>query len=240
MFEFLFDNIWITLAVLSVGFSAFALKKIDLVGAIAGVALAFSIWYGAGDGALLTLFLFFVFGTAVSSWKKKQKEKMQLEQENQGKRTITHVLANGGTALIIAAIAITVESSNFPFGLLIAASFATACSDTFSSELGNVYGTKYFNIMTGKKAKRGPDGVVSLAGFAFGLVGSLIIALGWWAFDHDYTNLLLITSSGLLGNVMDSILGATWQRKGWINNHQVNFIATLSGSLIALFFSMIM
>ncbi|MCK5704029.1 MAG: DUF92 domain-containing protein, partial [Cyclobacteriaceae bacterium] len=46
--------------------------------------------------------------------------------------------------------------------------------------------------------------------------------------------MLIITVSGFSGNILDSVLGATLQQNGYINNHQVNFLATLFGSLFCL------
>ncbi|MBL7993063.1 MAG: TIGR00297 family protein, partial [Candidatus Kapabacteria bacterium] len=36
--------------------------------------------------------------------------------------------------------------------------------------------------------------------------------------------------------LMDSVLGATLQRRGLMTNHSVNFTATLFGALFVLFF----
>ena len=40
---------------------------------------------------------------------------------------------------------------------------------------------------------------------------------------------------GWLGCQVDSILGAMLENRGYLGKHGVNFIATLSGSLMALF-----
>ncbi|MCK5278412.1 MAG: DUF92 domain-containing protein, partial [Cyclobacteriaceae bacterium] len=53
-------------------------------------------------------------------------------------------------------------------------------------------------------------------------------------FHNDYKRMLIITVSGFSGNILDSVLGATLQQNGYINNHQVNFLATLFGSLFCL------
>ena len=121
---------------------------------------------------------------------------------------------------------------------MIIASFVGACSDTFSSELGNLYGKTYFNIISLKGDKRGKDGVISFAGLGFGVIGSMIIASVSLFVFHELQITLMITLAGILGNLIDSILGATLQQKGYLNNHQVNFFATLSSSLAVLIFQL--
>lgn len=208
------------------------IDKIDIKGAFSGVMLSFIIWIGGGLESLLALFLFFVIGTFASSWKKKDKIKHNLAQENDGKRGISNVLANGGVAGILSIIAIVFSEHHELLRLMIIASFATACSDTLSSEFGNIYGKKYFNIITLKPSKRGLDGTISIQGLWFGLIGSFLIALCSIPFHNGTYTIVIITICGLAGNIMDSILGATLQRQGYLNNHQVNFWATLTGAIM--------
>ena len=123
---------------------------------------------------------------------------------------------------------------------MIIASFATACSDTFSSEFGIVYGKKIVNIINFQSVNRGTDGGISLQGLFFGLFGSMIISTSMFIFYYDYQTVIMITLFGLIGNLIDSILGATLQRRGKLNNHQVNLFATLSGALLALAYTIFM
>lgn len=220
----------ITTAIISTAITAIYLKKIDLKGGITGIALSFIIWLGSGEIALLALFTFFVLGTLASSWKKEKKLQLKLYQENDGKRSIRNVLNNGGVAGFISFIAFVMPEHHTVLMTLILSCFATACSDTLSSELGNIYGSRYYNIINWKVAKRGIDGAVSLEGFGFGILGSVFIAFIPMLFQPDITMFLIISLSGFLGNIIDSILGATLQQKNILNNHSVNFVATLSSA----------
>ena len=213
---------------------SYVFKKIDFKGAMLGAIMAILIFFGGGLECLLALFLFFIFGSYASSWKKDKKKLYKLVQENDGKRGISNVLANNGVAAALSLLAIIFSNFHDILLIMIMASFATACSDTLSSELGNVYGKRYYNIITLKSSKRGLDGVVSIPGLWFGVIGSLIIALTSFPFHQDYKLILIITISGFSGNIIDSFLGASLQRKGYVNNHQVNFLATLIGSLFCL------
>ena len=82
--------------------------------------------------------------------------------------------------------------------------------------------------------ERGLDGIVSFAGLGFGLLGSLLISSVALLFSQNLYAMISIASAGFLGNITDSVLGATLQQRGLLNNHQVNFLATLSSALVAL------
>ena len=49
------------------------------------------------------------------------------------------------------------------------------------------------------------------------------------------TLLAIITTIGWLGCQVDSVLGALLENKGYIGKHTVNFLATLSGAVMAVY-----
>ena len=229
------QNSLITILIFFAAILGFVLNKIDFKGALTGAILAMMLfWFGGGLESLVALFLFFLLGSYASSWKKDIKTQYKIIQENHGERGISNVIANGGIAGLLSILALVLKDHQSTIVLMIIASIATACSDTLSSELGNIYGKKYFNITNLKRSKRGLDGVISITGLWFGFMGSFAIALGTFVFNHDMKKLLIVTVSGFMGNLVDSVLGGTLQQKGYINNHQVNFLATFSGALICL------
>lgn len=144
-------------AILFAATIGFILKKINFGGAIAGVLLAVIIFYGGGLQSLLALLIFFVARSFASSWKKDLKNQYHVAQDNKGIRGVPNVLANGGIAGLLSIIALFFTDYNHLITLMIIASFATACSDTLSSELGNIYGNRYVNIVTLKTSIRGVD-----------------------------------------------------------------------------------
>ena len=205
--------------------------KIDLKGSIAGGLIALGLFLGGGWGSLGLLFIFFVAGTFVSSWKKEEKKALKLEQENEGKRSINNALSNGGIAGLLGFLAWIFPQYETVFLPMLAASLAAAASDTFSSELGNVYGKTYRNILTFSKDERGKDGVISLEGSLLGLLGSGIIALIYGLWFGQYAQAIVIFAAGYGGNLMDSFLGATLQKHGYMNNDTVNVGCTLFAAL---------
>ncbi|MEK6478749.1 DUF92 domain-containing protein [Catalinimonas sp. 4WD22] len=209
-------------------------KKITIRGAIVGGVITLILWTAFGLIGVADIATFFLFGTAASMWKNHDKKRNKLEEKNEGKRDFTNVLGNAGVAGLIATLALIIPELSDLLLAMATASFASALSDTFSSELGNVYGTSFINILSFRKGVRGEDGVISWEGSMYGMLGSLIIALLYFIFQQDMSYTVIIFFSGIFGNLTDSLLGAGLQRKGWLNNHSVNFLSVLLAALFAL------
>lgn len=203
--------------------------KIDPGGATAGGLVAMGMFLGGGFPALTLLFWFFVLGTLASSWGKKRKQAMGLAQEAGGQRRVRHALANGGVAGLTGLLAWSFPEQEALWLSAMAGAIASAIGDTLASELGNLYGRRYLDLLTFKPGVRGQDGVISLEGTLLGVAGSLLIAItaqwgldgvAWWA----------VGLGGWAGNLTDSLLGATLQRRGLMTNDTVNFFCTLAGA----------
>jgi len=115
------------------------------------------------------------------------------------------------------------------------AALAEAAADTVSSEIGQVLGGRPRMITTLRAVEPGTDGAVSAAGTLAGLAAAAIVAgAGTWAMRGDWTLFKLSCAGAVFGLFFDSLLGATFERVGWLNNDAVNFLSTASASGIAL------
>jgi uncharacterized protein (TIGR00297 family) len=121
---------------------------------------------------------------------------------------------------------------------MIAGSFSAATADTLSSELGNLYGKNYYNIINFKKDRQGLDGVISLEGTLCGVGGSILIAFVYSLSTNFSFDFIAIIIAGTIGNIADSVLGATLERKKLLNNNAVNFINTAVGAAVTLLFTL--
>ncbi|QQL49770.1 DUF92 domain-containing protein [Mucilaginibacter ginkgonis] len=209
------------------------LKKLTIAGAAAGLIVAALIYAAGGVTGVFSLAVFFVLGSGASTIGLKRKQMLGLAEENKGQRTMWQVLANGGVAAILSAASLVIPGLHFPVTLLICGSLAAATADTLSSELGNIYGKRFYNIITFEKDTRGLDGVVSLEGTLSGILGAAVIAIIYFSGTDDLMSATFVFLAGTIGTLIDSILGATLERRGLIGNNAVNFLNTLTGAATA-------
>jgi len=207
-------------------------RKLTIIAGITGILLGLLIFIGTGWLGLLLMAFFFLLGTIATSWKRQKKEAWKIAERNEGRRGASQVLANGGMAGLLALLAIINPEKADLFTLMVAGVFSSATADTLSSELGSLYGSRFYNVLSFRKDKRGLDGVVSLEGTLIGMAGSILVALvtsigyGWGQY------IIWIVIAGTVGNLVDSFLGAALERKGLLPNDVVNFTNTLVGALV--------
>ena len=224
----------LVLALLGLGmFYSLRKRKLTTAAAATGGALGLLIYLGSGFAGLALLALFFGLGTAASGWRVADKRRLGLAEENRGRRTAGQVVANAGVAGLLSLLAWRYPPAAPLAHLMLAGSFAAATADTLASELGNVYGRRYYNILTLRPDARGLNGVVSLEGTVLGLAGTAVLAAAYclgFGWGPAFGWLLV---AGTAGNLTDSLLGATLERRGLLSNNAVNFINTLTGALVA-------
>jgi uncharacterized protein (TIGR00297 family) len=225
---------WLFLVILlPVLYFSITWNKLTVAGAISATAIGCFIYLGSGFTGIAMIGLFFLLGNLATSWKITIKEGLGVSEKNKGKRTSSQVIANGGIAGIVGLLAWIFPAQKELFQLMIAASLASAMADTLSSELGTLYGKRFFNILSFKNDLRGENGVVSIEGFLIGIIGSALIGLVYFIGFGQPNHFVWILVAGTVGNLIDSILGASLQRKQYLNNDWVNFINTLAGAFIA-------
>lgn len=226
---------WLVISALLVGmFLSVKANKLTPTGALTGGVLGFAIFLGAGFMGLVMLGTFFILGSFVTSWGFYDKVKAGLAEENKGRRTASQALANAGIAGLLGLFAWLYPAKADLFRLMLAASFSSATADTCSSELGNVYGRRFYNILTLRPDTKGLNGVISLEGTALGFLGSCLIAIIYGVSTSWGWPIAWILIAGTVGNLTDSILGASLERKHYLQNDAVNFFNTLVGALVAL------
>jgi len=208
-----------------------ALKKLDIKAAITAVIIGFVTWLGEGYTGIALLATFFIAGTLATSWKMHTKQQTGLAEHHRGQRTAGQVIANSGVAAILSLLSFLFVQHQPVLLLMVASGLSSATADTLSSELGNVYGRKFYNIMNFKKDTRGLNGVVSFEGTLIGVAGSCLIAMVYAVHAGMTIHFLWIIIAGTIGNLTDSVLGATLERKHILNNNAVNFFNTLTGAL---------
>ncbi|MGY0036962.1 DUF92 domain-containing protein [Pedobacter sp. NJ-S-72] len=171
----------------------------------------------------LLLAAFFLCGTLSTAWGRKLKEQLDKPGDS-AQRKPGQVLANAGTATIFSFLAIIFPGYATVLLLMIAGSFASATADTLSSELGMLYGKRFYNCLIWKKDTRGLDGVISLEGTLIGVAGAGLIALIYALFIMaDSRIFIIVFFAGFAGNLSDSVMGASLERRNFLSNNWVNF-----------------
>ncbi|WP_419698694.1 DUF92 domain-containing protein [Mucilaginibacter sp. NFX135] len=209
-------------------------RKLTPLAAFTGAVVACLVFAGAGYTGVTMMTSFFILGSAATSWQKHQKQSFANPEEHQGGRSATQVLANAGVGAIAGLLVLVFPVYTSLWIWMMAAGFASATADTLSSELGTVYGRRFFNIITLKPDQRGFDGVISLEGTLIGVAGSCVIALVYAIGFGWSSSLIWIVIAGTIGNLTDSVLGALLERRGYLSNNAVNFLNTLIAALTVL------
>ena len=138
-------------------------------------------------------------------------------------RNERQVIANGGIAALAAL------AGNW---LWFAGAIAAANADTWATEIGSHSRTPPRLITSGARVSAGTDGGMTLLGTAGGVAGAAFIA--GVSYVLGQRGLLVIATGGIVGMLLDSLLGATVQGKvRWMDNDAVNLAATLAGAACA-------
>lgn len=176
-----------------------------------------------------------------------------------GRRDAGQVLANGGLAALSALVYAASDSAAW---LVIgAASLAVATADTWATEVGILAGGSPRLITTFRRVEAGTSGAISMVGTAAALAGALTMGLLTWWMTTEAGRGFAAGLAGMLGSLVDSLLGATVQaqfacqvcgktteahprhgcggetvhRSGWkwLDNDWVNFLSALAGCVAA-------
>ena len=120
------------------------------------------------------------------------------------------------------------------FLLALAGAFATAASDTVSSEVGKAFGRRTFLITTLRPVPRGTDGAVSLEGTLAGVAAMVAVAsLGFAGGLYPEAGIAIVVAAAFVATTLESLVGATLEKRGLLDNDSVNFLNSLAGALLA-------
>ena len=189
---------------------------------------------------LIALFIFLIIGSLATKWKLEEKKLLSLEEANEGLRSWKNVLANGGAVSLMAVYNFISPGEEWIYFAAIA-SISVALSDTLASEIGSL-DTRTRSITTLQSVPAGTNGGMSPTGTVAALIGAIIISIIGVIFSpedstiNDINLLLMLTLIGWLGCQVDSLLGALLENRGYLGKHSVNFLATFSGSILAIIF----
>jgi uncharacterized protein (TIGR00297 family) len=214
----------------------------------------------------LLLLFFFLCCSAITKIRKDYKRNIGII-DPEGARDWRNVLANGGIPMIYAILESITKGDIITAGFIGAIAIATA--DTTATEIG-VLSKSQPRLITNlaKKVPPGYSGGISLLGTIASFFGGLMISIVSLIFNLIHAQplqiIVLFSTIGLFGSLLDSLLGAKFEAKYWcdkcntyskyhihsacghtathisgykfINNHIVNLTSIAIGSIIAMIF----
>ncbi|XP_014666784.1 PREDICTED: transmembrane protein 19-like [Priapulus caudatus] len=229
----------------------------------------------------VSMAVFFLVGSRATVFRSARKRRMDDAFKEGGQRDWVQVICNGGVATELAILYIIdhgcsetiidfahdYNASWLSVGVL--GALACCCGDTLASELGTVIGNSHPRLITTLECvPTGTNGAVSVVGLLASALGGFIVAVGYYAAEllmlprdlvaascPQWPLLIVGTIAGLLGSVIDSLLGATCQFSGYctvrqcmverpgdsvhhvsgcplLDNHSVNLLSSLLTALV--------
>jgi uncharacterized protein (TIGR00297 family) len=213
---------------------AHRVRAVDVAGAVAGAFVSFLLYltYGpAGFALLVTVFLLAWGSTRLGH---ARKQRLGISERKQG-RNAGQILSNLVVAGALAVAALFVDPQVLTLAMV--GALAEAAADTVSGECGQAATDQVYLITTFQRVPVGTDGGISLIGTLAGIAAAVLVG-----FVAAVTKLIplhwvaAIAGAAILGGCIDSILGATLQRRGWMNNNAVNLASTITAAGLVLLF----
>ena len=179
-----------------------------------------------------------------------------------GERDAVQVLANG--AVFAGAAVAMLLRPDARWVALGAGSLAAAAADTWATEVGTLYGGEPRSIVSWRRVPAGTSGGITPIGTLAAVSGAMFVAI--LALSLGWTTVIArhVALGGVLGALLDSVLGATVQARrwcetcgreteraihdcgtatrphrglGWLDNDLVNFLSNAAGGLLAALLS---
>ena len=188
----------------------------------------FALWHSP----IPALLLLFVLTFAATRLGRARNEVRGIAESRSGRRA-SQVIANLGVAALCVAFSQRVK---FPIVFIpMLAALCEATADTVSSEIGQAFGGTPILLTTLRRVPPGTDGAISLNGTLAGIAAAAIVAASAMpALGMSLTELAIALGAGVAGLFFDSLLGATLERRGFINNDLVNFASTAFAAALTL------
>ncbi|MEA3557934.1 MAG: DUF92 domain-containing protein [Candidatus Thermoplasmatota archaeon] len=230
------------------GLFAYSRKVLDLRASFLAMVIGFLIIGFSDFFWFILLLAFLAISYLVTLWKYGTKNLSGNSEGMNGERGVKNVVANGIIPFVIVLLSGPLEElSEGLAGFLFIVSISIATSDTFASEIGVIARNPRMITDPKRIVEPGVDGGVSLLGNIAAFLGALLIStigyflitdrlttLGPHGLDASVLVIVMAVFIGWSGCQLDSLLGATLQKRGILTNNTVNFVTILIGVAVSI------
>ncbi len=236
-------DLWI--AVLVVGLTglsvlAYAVRALDLLGAVASFFLGLEVALLGGVRWLLLMTLFPVLGVLATRIGYRRKHERKVAEAGGGERGVANVLGNGlGPGLAALGLLLGDVVPKEATAAAFATALAAVTADTLASELGVLSRRARAILPPFGPMPVGSNGAVSWAGQAAAALGAVLVAMAAAVLLRLPWSLAWVPAvAGFLGCQLDSVLGETLERDerrpGPLSKQDVNFLASAIPAVVVL------
>jgi uncharacterized protein (TIGR00297 family) len=222
------------LANAAVAWAGWRLGTVNVAGAVTGAIIGAIIYAGAGLAAWILLLVTFAAASVTSRMGLRRKSVLGIAEERGGRRGPGNAIANcavAACAAILAAVSPHADAAR----LALVAALTAGGSDTVASEIGKAWGRKTFLVTGLRRVRPGTPGAVSLEGTAAGFVAACALgAVGIAGGLIPAQALGAVVVAATTGAFVESVLGATVERRGILNNDLLNFVNTAIAAAMAV------
>lgn len=240
-----------------IALTAWRLRALTVSGVVAAW-MAGTVAMGAGWDWGILLVGYFVSATMLSRFRSAEKiDRSGGRLEKPGARDAAQVASNGGWFVLAAFF--HWYPPHVVWQCIGAGALAASAADTWATEIGSLSRVPPRSIVTGERVAPGTSGGVTFTGTIAGLAGAIFVGLLVVALHWPNAAFWAAVGGGVVGTLVDSLLGATVQARfwcpscgvetesrrhdcgtrtthragmSWLNNDGVNAIATLAGAAV--------
>ena len=209
-------------------------RTVTAAGAISGALIGIAIAIATGWAGWALLIATFLAAAVSSRLGLRRKSLLGIAEERGGRRGFGNAVANTGFACAAAMLSLAVDDRATAL-LAFTAALAAGGSDTIASEIGKAWGRRTYLVSTLRPVVPGTSGAMSLEGTAAGIAGAVLLGgIGVITGLVPATALFAIVAGATVGSVVESVLGATLEGPGILNNDMLNFLNTAVAAAAAV------
>jgi uncharacterized protein (TIGR00297 family) len=244
---------------IATAFGARATRSLGDSGAAAAAILG-TLAVGAGWTWGILLVAYFASSSVLSGVGRAERDRRTAGRiEKTGPRDAVQVMANGGV-FGVAAVGFIVSAHPL-WPVLGAGALAASAADTWATEIGTLARSSARSILTARSVPTGTSGGITVQGLMAGVAGAAFVGGVASACGFERAAVNAAVGGGVLGMLLDSVLGASVQSRrwcatcasateqrvhrcgsrteprgglSWLDNDGVNAVSTLGGALAAV------